>query len=503
MKILLTINDISITGGAERVCVNLANALSELGHQVSVLSFYRVNAILPYRLDESVNLHIWHNLSEAEYAKKHSNFFSKMYYKNLYKFILSLQVSQRFSHFDVIISNCATYTPFFKYSKTHYCRIIHLNFSKYHSRNNYFDVLIILSSAELSAWQYYHNNIKVIPNFLPNISQKNTDSNQRRIISVGRMDRGDQKGFLRLIDIWEKVQERINRELESAPLEQVQNVRVQNSETLESNPCSTNSPHCHTEHSEVSNPCHTTPTSCHVERSETSKNLESKKDISPFSKANTIRKDFAHTCKYDKIDSHETILDSKQISAEVVCDDFKNCEALSARSLSINDEARKANSLKRAETATHKKSLESWQLIIVGSGVLQEQIESKIKEKNLQDSIILKPFTKDVEKEYLSASIYAMTSYVEGFPMVLLESCSYALCPIAFDVATGPSDIIESNISGYLIEDNDLQGYADKLFTLMSDKDKRESMGLKAKRRVKEKFSKEVIMPLWEEVFRG
>lgn len=87
--------------------------------------------------------------------------------------------------------------------------------------------------------------------------------------------------------------------------------------------------------------------------------------------------------------------------------------------------------------------------------------------------------------------------------MVLLESCSYALCPIAFDVATGPSDIIESHISGYLIEDNDLQGYADKLFTLMSDKDKRESMGLKAKRRVKEKFSKEVIMPLWEEVFRG
>ncbi len=477
MKILLTINDISITGGAERVCVNLANALSELGHQVSVLSFYRANAILPYRLNESVNLHIWHNISEVEYAKKQcGNIFSKMYYKNLYKFILSLQVSQRFSHFDVIISNCATYTPFFKYSKTHYCRIIHLNFSKYHSRNNYFDVLIILSSAELSTWQYYHNNIKVIPNFLPNISQKNTDSNQRRIISVGRMDRGDQKGFLRLIDIWEKVQERMGG---------LRGLGCKNDENLDSNLC------------------YAKPTSCHTERSEVSKNLESKKDISPFSKANTIRKDFVHTCKYDKIDSHETILDSKQISAEVVCDDFKSCEALSARSLSINDEARKANSLKRVETATHKKSLESWQLIIVGSGVLQEQIESKIKEKNLQDSIILKPFTKDVEKEYLSASIYAMTSYVEGFPMVLLESCSYALCPIAFDVATGPSDIIESHISGYLIEDNDLQGYADKLFTLMSDKDKRESMGLKAKRRVKEKFSKEVIMPLWEEVFRG
>ena len=367
MKILLTINDISITGGAERVCVNLANALSELRHQVSVLSFYRANAILPYELSEGVNLHIWHNIAEAEYAKKQcGNIFSKMYYKNLYKFILSLQVSQRFSHFDVIISNCATYTPFFKYSKTRYCRIIHLNFSKYHSRNNYFNSLIILSSIELSTWQNYHKNIKVIPNFLPFISQQNTDFNQHRIISVGRMDRGDQKGFLRLIDIWEKVQERIKA------------------------------------------------------------GLESKKES----------------------------------------------------------------------------NLESWQLIIVGSGILQEQIESKIKEKNLQHTITLKPFTKDIESEYLNASIYAMTSHFEGFGMVLVEASSYALPCVAFDIAAGPSDIIESGVSGYLIEDNDLQDYADKLFMLMSDKEKRESMGLQAKQRVKERFSKEAIMPLWEKVFR-
>ena len=176
---------------------------------------------------------------------------------------------------------------------------------------------------------------------------------------------------------------------------------------------------------------------------------------------------------------------------------------MSARSLlNINDEARKANSLKRAETATHEKGLESWQLVIVGDGAMKEQIQAKILEKNLQDTITLKPFTKDIEKKYLNASIYAMTSHFEGFGMVLVEASSYALPCIAFDIAAGPSDIIESDISGYLIKDNDLQDYADKLFTLMSDKDKRESMGLQAKQRVKEKFSKEAIMPLWEEVFR-
>ena len=455
MKILLTINDISITGGAERVCVNLANALSELGHQVSILSFYRANAILPYELNEGVKLHIWHNIAEAEYAKKRCrNFFSKIYYKNLYKFVLSGRVRKAYGQQDVILVSDWTFFPFFKHKQCQYIKLQHSVQQRYAKRNNLFDMIVFLTYAQAKTWQNYHKNIKVIPNFLPFISAKNIDSNQHRIISVGRLSA--EKGFLRLIDIWEKVQEKIK------------------------------AIYCHTEQSEVSN-------------------TESKKDISCL--RTRTSEALAHTCKYDKItiqnDSHKTTLDSKRLSAEAVCDDFKSCEALSARSLlNINDEARKANSLKRAETATHKKALESWELIIVGDGAMKEQIQAKILEKNLQDTIVLKPFTKDIEKEYLNASIYAMTSHFEGFGMVLVEASSYALPCIAFDIAAGPSDIIESGVSGYLIKDNDLQDYADKLFMLMSDKQKRESMGLQAKQRVKEKFSKEAIMPLWEEVFR-
>ncbi|WP_320409763.1 glycosyltransferase [Helicobacter typhlonius] len=147
--------------------------------------------------------------------------------------------------------------------------------------------------------------------------------------------------------------------------------------------------------------------------------------------------------------------------------------------------------------------LHSWQLVIVGDGDIKSEIETKIKDLGLQDSIILKPFTKDIESEYLNASIYAMSSYYEGFPMVLLESCSYGLCPISFDIKTGPSDIIENNKSGYLIQDNDLHTYAHKLIELMSDENKRKTMGEAAKARVAQKFSKEAIMPLWEEVLGG
>ena len=142
-----------------------------------------------------------------------------------------------------------------------------------------------------------------------------------------------------------------------------------------------------------------------------------------------------------------------------------------------------------------------WKLHIVGDGELKEQVKTKIDNLNLSNSIILKPFTTEVEKEYLSASIYAMASHFEGLPMVLIEAGTYALPIIAFDIATGPSDIIEDEKSGYLIEDNNLDEYANKLKILMQDESLRADMGAKSKEIVKNKFSKEVVMKQWMELF--
>ena len=41
MKILLTIGDITLKGGAERVVTNLANAYAQIGLDVEILSFYK------------------------------------------------------------------------------------------------------------------------------------------------------------------------------------------------------------------------------------------------------------------------------------------------------------------------------------------------------------------------------------------------------------------------------------------------------------------------------
>ncbi|EOG9531594.1 glycosyltransferase family 4 protein [Campylobacter upsaliensis] len=141
-----------------------------------------------------------------------------------------------------------------------------------------------------------------------------------------------------------------------------------------------------------------------------------------------------------------------------------------------------------------------WNLVFVGDGVLKEAMQDKINKLNLNDTIIIKGFTNDVEKEYLSASIYAMSSYSEGFGMVLIESASYALPSVAFDIA-GLSDIIENEKSGFLIEDGNLQEFAKKLQLLMRDENLRKTMGENAKIHTKKHFSKELVLQKWQDLF--
>ena len=129
-------------------------------------------------------------------------------------------------------------------------------------------------------------------------------------------------------------------------------------------------------------------------------------------------------------------------------------------------------------------------------------MEQKIQQRNLQDSVILKPFSKEIEKEYLRASIYAMSSYAEGFGMVLVESASFGIPSVAFDINTGPSDIIENGVSGFLVTDGDLGEYARALEKLMGNEELRREMGAKAKMIVEDKFSKDKVMVQWEELFR-
>jgi len=68
-----------------------------------------------------------------------------------------------------------------------------------------------------------------------------------------------------------------------------------------------------------------------------------------------------------------------------------------------------------------------------------------------------------------SAKVFAFTSSSEGFPNVIGEAMSYGLPVIAYDCTAGPSDLINDEETGFLIEERDQMAYVEKLKTLMQD----------------------------------
>lgn len=196
MKISIVLRDISERGGGERVCANLANAFSHR-YEVEIISFYRANENLSYPLDPRVKIHFLSHRGEKLSGKILTSL-----RRVFYRYILSIRAIALLQNSQIVLANDRALCPIIRKNKR-YIRLWHLNFRKKFLRS--FDALIIPASRELDRWRSVHPNVWVIPNFLPFDTQEVTQYSQKNILSVGRMDRGDQKGFLRLIEIFAKI----------------------------------------------------------------------------------------------------------------------------------------------------------------------------------------------------------------------------------------------------------------------------------------------------------
>lgn len=132
--------------------------------------------------------------------------------------------------------------------------------------------------------------------------------------------------------------------------------------------------------------------------------------------------------------------------------------------------------------AFSKLNKNDWKLIIVGEGPKRKDLESLINKLGLEERISLPGVTKDIEKYYKKASIFVLSSRIEGFPGVLCEAMGYGCPSIAFDCLTGPRDIIEDKISGILVEAENEDQLSNEIQNLIDNKEYRELLGSNSKK---------------------
>lgn len=141
-----------------------------------------------------------------------------------------------------------------------------------------------------------------------------------------------------------------------------------------------------------------------------------------------------------------------------------------------------------------------WTLRIFGTGPSQRRLQEGIDEHGMGGRIRLMGRSDRIHEELAQASIYALSSRIEGLPMAMIEAMGHALPIAAFDCPTGPADVLTHGKDGLLVPPRDVGGLGEALARLMGDPELRARLGAAAAETARG-YTPEVVMPMWEELF--
>ncbi len=127
-------------------------------------------------------------------------------------------------------------------------------------------------------------------------------------------------------------------------------------------------------------------------------------------------------------------------------------------------------------------------LIIVGEGEERERLEKLIGELGRSERIHLLGYRSDVRELYEAMDIYALTSYREGLPNVVLEAMALEVPVVATRVAGVPL-LIDHEKNGLLVEPGDEAALTQQLARLLQDNSLRSRLAQAGRETIETKHS--------------
>ncbi|MFL9922554.1 glycosyltransferase family 4 protein [Paraburkholderia fungorum] len=144
---------------------------------------------------------------------------------------------------------------------------------------------------------------------------------------------------------------------------------------------------------------------------------------------------------------------------------------------------------------------DAWDLWIWGEGPERSMLTDRIAALGLGDRVFLPGRTKAVWDEMAAADAFVLSSRFEGMPMALMESMALGVPAVAFDCRSGPRELTRDGQDGLLIPPGDAAALAAALRRLLADDALREELGSKGARSIRERYSVDAILPVWDRLF--
>ena len=151
--------------------------------------------------------------------------------------------------------------------------------------------------------------------------------------------------------------------------------------------------------------------------------------------------------------------------------------------------------LVRSFAALHAEFPE-WTLRIVGDGEAYQTIQNAVHDCKAEEYVVLagKYSQEQITDAMAKASVYALSSYSEGFPYVLLEAMAGSLPIAAYNTRGGLEMLVKHRENGFLVQTE--EEFREALAMLMRDDELRETMGRES-RGLLQSFTGKAVAETW------
>jgi glycosyltransferase involved in cell wall biosynthesis len=135
-------------------------------------------------------------------------------------------------------------------------------------------------------------------------------------------------------------------------------------------------------------------------------------------------------------------------------------------------------------------------LVIIGSGNKQKELEIQIKKLGLDKRIFLLGSVNNPFPAYVNAEVFVSSSIYEGWPNVIIESMACDCAVISYDCSYGPAEIITHQENGLLVEPNNVNQLSQQIEQLINNPQLKEALIKNAKEKL-DAFEIKKIASAW------
>ena len=142
-------------------------------------------------------------------------------------------------------------------------------------------------------------------------------------------------------------------------------------------------------------------------------------------------------------------------------------------------------------------------LLICGQGSQRETLKGLASDLGVGDRVSFLGLRDDIPAVMSASDAFALSSDLEGLPLVLIQASAAGLPIVATDVG-GNAEVVDSGESGYLVPSRDSERFSQEMARLEGmEAAERLAVGRKGQARVHDYFDAERVMEMWVKLYAG